>query len=362
MTIDVNGPAAADSGIFGLDTPLDDAAAVVVPVPFEATVSYGAGTARGPAAILSASRQVDLFDADVGRPYLAGIAIEPLPDAIEALNLKARAAAREHIAALTHGTKPDAKHLAQVNAAGAIVNAHVFDRVRRLLAREQLPVVIGGDHSVPYGAIQACAEHLGDTPLGILHIDAHCDLRLAYEDFSWSHASIMRNVIDHMPSTRLVQVAIRDFGDGELEVVTSRRDRVTTYFDAQLRQARLKGRFAEVAAAIVEQLPHDVYVSFDIDGLDPTLCPNTGTPVPGGLAFDEAIELLRALSVSGRRIIGIDLNEVSPGDDVSDDDLGGSWDANVGARLLYKMIGFALHTRGDVRVSRPNLPVPPGIL
>ena len=359
MKFDPNAPASEDAGLYGLPHTVDQAHVVVVPVPFEATVSYREGTARGPRAILLASHQVDLFDGDVGEPWQRGIAMVAVPAWLDELNVLARAAALAAISAQIAGDVPAAQDIALVDAAGQRVNDWVQAQVSALLKLGKLPVVVGGDHSVPFGAIAACAHHLGATPLGILHLDAHCDLRAAYEGFRWSHASIMKNVLDEVPTARLVQIGIRDFGAAELQVVRDHRDRVTTYFDAHLRQARLDGTFRVLAQRIVDNLPHDVYLSFDIDGLDPALCPSTGTPVPGGLSFDEILTVLATVQCSGRRVIGLDLVEVAPPADLDDDELGDCWDANVGARLLYKMIGTALLSRGEGRT--PDLPTPPGV-
>lgn len=356
MTFDVNAPAARDSGLFGLVTPVADAKVVVVPVPFEATVSYSAGTARGPEAVLAASHQVDLLDADVGRPYEAGIALDaPIAAAVEK-NEVARAAARRCIDAIIDGRPPPREDNALVDEAGAAINRELRERVTTLLQDGRVPVVLGGDHSVPYGAIQACAAYLGDRPLGILHLDAHADLRDAYEGFAWSHASIMRNVVDRIPSVRLVQVGIRDFSDGELDVIKAQPGRIATYFDSHLRPARLAGGFGKVAEAIANTLPDHVYLSFDIDGLNPALCPHTGTPVPGGLTLDEIVTILDAVIAADKRIIGLDLVEVAPASDLQGEDLAGSWDANVAARLLYKMIGYALLSRGAPRAEIPKAP------
>ncbi len=358
MTFDASAPAASGSGLFGLSTPVAEAHVVCIPVPFEATVSYRAGTARGPAAIVAASHQVDLFDADVGRPYEHGIAVVPAMHDIGALNSTARAAAMRAIDAQTRGAAPDAADLKVVNDAGDDVNRWLIDQTGDILRAGKIPVVLGGDHSVPYGAIAACAAAIGEHNLGILHLDAHCDLRDAYEGFTWSHASIMRNVVDRIPNVRLVQLGIRDFSEAELDVVKSQPGRVATYFDVQLRHARMSGGFAHLAEAIANGLPENVYLSFDIDGLDPALCPSTGTPVPGGLSFDEIICVMDAVVHAKKRIVGMDLVEVAPAADVDDSALGASWDANVAARLLYKMIGFALLSRG---VGRPELPRPPGV-
>jgi agmatinase len=356
MTFDPDAPAADDAGLYGLPHRVDDAHVVVVPVPFEATVSYRAGTARGPAAILAASHQVDLFDADVGRPYERGIAMLDVPAWLPPLAAAARASATAVIDAQVAGDEPSAVDLAFVDDAGGRVNDWVREQVAAVLRQGRLPVVVGGDHSVPFGAIAACAAFLEGRPLGVLHLDAHCDLRDAYEGFRWSHASIMKNVLDHVPSARLVQLGIRDFAEGELDLVRGRADRVTTWFDAQLRRARLSGGFLQQADAIAAALPDDVYLSFDIDGLDPALCPSTGTPVPGGLSFDEIVAVLQAVVAAGKRVVGLDLVEVAPPDGLDADDLGACWDANVGARLLYKMIGFALASRGEAHPV--GLPTP----
>jgi agmatinase len=358
MTFDPSAPAAADAGLFGLPHSVDEAHVVVVPVPFEATVSFRTGTARGPAAIVRASRQVDLFDADVGRPYERGIAMEDVPAWLPALSASARASASAAIDAQIAGDAPAPADLSVVDAAGERINAHVRERVSSILSAGKLPVVVGGDHSVPFGAIAACAAHVDGRPLGVLHLDAHCDLRDAYEGFRWSHASIMKNVLDRVPNVRLVQVGIRDFSEDELDIVRQSEGRVATWFDAQLRTARLSGGFLRLAQAIAAALPDDVYLSFDIDGLEPALCPSTGTPVPGGLSWDEIVAVLAAVVAAGKRICGLDLVEVAPPHDNDDDDAGDSWDANVGARLLYKMVGFALASRGECHPV--GLPVPPG--
>jgi len=215
------------------------------------------------------------------------------------------------------------------------VNSFTHARATALLGAGKLPVVLGGDHSAPFGAIQACAEaHPG---LGILHLDAHADLRDAYEGFVWSHASIMHNVMTRLPGVaRLVQVGLRDLGTAEDRRIRASRGRIRAHFDADLNDHLARGkRLSSFVSGVLRQLPRTVYVSVDIDALDPSLCPGTGTPVPGGLSWHQATFLLAELARSGRRVVGADLCEVAPG-------LAGEWDANVGARLLYKIIGFAL--------------------
>ena len=331
---DPDAAAPSASGIYGLPFSPDEAKVVVIPVPFEATTSYGGGTSRGPAAMLEASRQVDLHDHETGRPYEAGIAMLAMPKKVVRWNAEAKKTAKSVI---EKGGAVDRKSRAAasaVNAIGAKLNRWVYDTTRDLLADGKMPVVVGGDHSVPFGAMQAYAESY--PGLGVLHLDAHADLRNAYEGFTWSHASIFHNVMTRIDGiSRLVQVGVRDLGNAENEMIRASSGRIVTFFDADIAIEKDSGTpFAKIADRIVAELPAMVYLSWDIDGLDPTLCPGPGPPVPGGLSWNEAIALLRAIVRAGRRIVGLDLCEVAPG--------GTEWDANVGARLLYKMIGYAL--------------------
>lgn len=330
-------PAGAESGIYGLPFTPEDSRVVVIPVPFEATTSYGGGTSNGPQAVLEASRQVDLFDHETGRPYASGIAMLNLPKKVLRWNAEAKKIAAvviEKGGVVDRRTRAAAK---KVNAIGDRVNDWVYEQTSALIAAGKMPVILGGDHSVPFGAIRAYAEKY--PGLGILHLDAHADLRDAYEGFTWSHASIFNNVMSKLDDVaKLVQVGVRDLGQAEREMIDGSNNRIVTFYDAGLATRKEEGvPFARLADEIVTALPRDIYLSWDIDGLDPTLCPGTGTPVPGGLSWNEAIGLLRAIRRAGKRIVGLDLCEVSPGET--------EWDANVGARLLYKMIGFALLTQ-----------------
>ncbi len=343
---DPNSASAPDSGVFGLPYIEKDAALVYVPAPWEATVSYGGGTAGAPAAVLRASRQVDLYDRDVEKPYAAGLFLRRADPEIRALNARARAAARKVIAAGgADGRKSLQKHAALVNALGAELNARVRKSVGSILAAGKIPAVLGGDHSVPYGAFAAAAEKHGS--FGLLHFDAHHDMRAAYEGFRWSHASIMRNALDDIPGiAKIVQVGIRDFCEEEADYAASLGGRAAVFYDEALRRRMFAGEpWDEIVRDVVSGLPEKVWITFDIDGLDPSLCPHTGTPVPGGLSFSEANRILREIAVSKRQIIGFDLVEVSPPPRGQ-----GDWDANVGARLLYKLTAWTLASRGLAKI------------
>jgi agmatinase len=341
---DPDAAAAEGSGIFGLPSDERRARVHVIPVPFDATTSYRKGTARGPEAILRASKQVDLFDLQTGKPYEHGIAMLAADPRIARLNTEAGEKADRiiDVAGQVGSDRALKSALERVNAIGAEINRIVHDEVTAALDDERLPVVVGGDHSTPFGAMQALSEH--HRGLGVLHFDAHADLREAYEGFEWSHASIMDNVAKRLDGVaKLVQVGIRDIGEREHERIASSKGRIHALFDVDWQRAKLDRKdLRALVRRTLDELPDEVYLSFDVDGLDPTLCPNTGTPVPGGLMWSEAMLWLEELARSKRKIVGLDLNEVSPGDASPEID---SWDAIVGARLLYRLIGTALAAR-----------------
>lgn len=348
MTSDPNGPPHPDSGYFGLDDV--SGRIVILPVPFEATVSYGEGTADGPEAMRRASHQVDLCDADVGDLHKGGIVTDRSLLPARAWSDAVRPRARRVIESQAQGLAPESVDLEIVNATSLQLEKAVHKSVSRILEHPEplLPVVLGGDHSVPLGAFRAAAERF--PGLGVLQIDAHADLRPAFEGFHQSHASIMHNLRSACPEVPITVVGLRDFSPDERDVI-DRDEQITAWFDRDLRLDRLDGRIRETMRRVVEGLPPSVWISCDIDGLDPALCPHTGTPVPGGLGWDEMLVLVEALSTSGRTIRGVDLVEVSPGRGApSDRD---SWDAVVGARLLYKLAGYA------IRSHRPERGLPP---
>ena len=341
MDHDPNIAAPPGSGIYGLPGTVDEARVAVLPVPFDATTSYRKGAADGPEAILGASRQVELLDLETGRPDAQGIAMVEFPRKewqwLRRMNREANRFAAPVIAAGGVGGSRRLATLARkVDERCERVDDFTWHQATGLLRSGKLVATLGGDHATAFGAIRAHAEaHPG---MGVLHVDAHADLRKAFEGFTWSHASIMHNVATRLPGVkRIVQVGVRDLCEEERDFARASRGRVQIFADAELARERFSGTtWRRQCTRIVERLPPLVYVSFDVDGLDPSLCPHTGTPVPGGLSFHEASLLLSTVARSGRRIVGVDLTEVAPGP------AGDEWDANVGARLLYKLIGWML--------------------
>lgn len=324
-----------NNNIFGLPTNEEDSRLIIVPVPWEVTVSYGAGTARAPEAILKASLQVDLFDPDMPEAWKKGFFMRPMDRKVLLKSDYLRKEAELFIDYISKGDEVSAnqfmtKTLKEVNEGSVFMNNWVYEQTKGLLDKNKLVGLLGGDHSTTLGYLKAIAEKHGD--FGLLQIDAHCDLRVAYEGFNYSHASIMYNALTEIPQLeRLVQVGIRDFGSDEWEYVKNSNYRVITYFDKEIRNRQFEGQsWKQISEEIISKLPQKVFISFDIDGLDRKLCPFTGTPVPGGFELDQVFYLFTKLLQSGKTIVGFDLNEVGIGGDTD-------WDANVGARALYKL-------------------------
>jgi agmatinase len=328
-------PPHPDAGLFGASIPSQLAGIHIIGVPWDATTSYGRGTWQAPDAIRRASHQLDLMDLQFGRVFRRGISLINL-ESLSELNAQTGQLAQQIIAACENGLLPDPNILALVNQASEQTNAAVYTQALNSLKAGKLVGLLGGDHSTSFGLIRAIAEH--HESFGILHIDAHHDLRQAYEGFTHSHASIFYNVLQSYPQVeRLVSAGIRDFCSTERAFARTQGSRIQIFYDEQLFERKAQAQpFLQIANELLAPLPSKIYISLDIDGLAQPFCPNTGTPVPGGFSFQEIVYLLHHLAKSGRTLIGFDLVEVVPGED--------EWDANVGARLLYKLCGLLAHT------------------
>lgn len=322
-----------DNNIYGLPFTAEEASVVILPVPWEVTVSYGSGTAKAPKAVYEASYQVDLFDPYYNDAWKIGIAMSKFPSAIKKKSDLLRKKAEKYISLLEKGQSPEhnstlKKIKQQIDKECELLNKYVKQESLKVLSKNKIVGLLGGDHSTPLGLIQALANI--HESFGILQIDAHADLRDSYEGFTYSHASIMFNALKIKNVKKLVQVGIRDYCEAETLLVNKSENRVVCFYDRDIKHQMYNGEtWKEVCKKIVNELPQKVYLSFDIDGLDPKLCPNTGTPVAGGFEFEQATYLIQQVVESGKQIISFDVNEVSPGKD--------EWDANVGARLLYRI-------------------------
>ncbi len=331
---DVNAVGNPNNNIFSLPFPEEDARLIILPIPWEVTVSYTAGTARAPDHIRNASLQVDLFDPEYRDVWKQGFYLRPIDKKVLMKSDYLRKEAELYINYIAQGeivaeNKFMCKTLKEINEGSNFLNNWVYEQTRDLMNAGKLVGLLGGDHSTPLGFYKAIAEK--HDAFGILHIDAHCDLRKNYEGFKYSHASIMYNALEEIPQLKkLVQVGVRDFCDEEFFYMQQSGERVLTYFDKDIKERQYEGEsWKNIADDIIDKLPQQVYISFDIDGLDPKLCPHTGTPVQGGFETEQIFYLFKRLIQSGRKLIGFDLVEVG----VSQ----AEWDENVGARCLFKL-------------------------
>ena len=328
------------NNIFGLPFSEEEAQLIILPVPWEVTVSYGAGTSRAADHIYKASKQVDIFDADGDRGWEKGFFMKEVDKRLLMKSDYLRKEAELYINYISKGdevaqNKFMCKSLKEINEGNIMMNEWVYTQTKELLKKGKLVGLLGGDHSTPLGFMKALGEEYGE--FGVLQIDAHCDLRDGYEGFQYSHASIMRNALREIPAiTKLVQAGIRDYSEEEWQEICNSNYRIISYLDQAIKHRQFEGEtWKFIADEIIQQLPQQVYLSFDVDGLDRKYCPNTGTPVPGGFELEQVIYLVKKITQSGRKLIGFDLVEVSVGQT--------DWDSNVGARILWRLCNIMVH-------------------
>ena len=337
---DPNSVGNPNNNIFGLPFTEEDARLVILPVPWEVTVSYGAGTSRAADHVYKSSKQVDIFDGDGDFGWKQGFYMREVDRKVLMKSDYLRKEAELYIDYISKGESVEknkfmCKSLKEINEGSKLMNNWVYEQSSILLEKGKLVGLLGGDHSTPLGFMKALAEKHGE--FGILQIDAHCDLRKSYELFTYSHASVMYNALNEIPSlTKLVQVGVRDYSEEEWNYICNSEYRVIAYRDKEIKERQFEGEtWKQIVDEIVGKLPNKVYISFDIDGLDRKLCPNTGTPVAGGFDMEEVFYLLKTIAKSGRTIIGFDLVEIGVGQT--------DWDSNVGARILWRLCNLMVN-------------------
>ena len=332
--IDPNGVAVKNDAFFSLDGDPEKSEILFLSIPWDVTTSYRPGTRGGPKEILTASRQLDLYSPFLDRAWEMKLSTLPYPEEWDSKSESLRKKTARYISFLedSGAASEDPEMgsiLEEANRESESLYSWSKAETKRWLDLGKRVITVGGDHSTSRGPISAYSEKY--PGLSVLHFDAHADLRVGYEGFPNSHASIMDHVVRMDGVSKLVQVGIRDVSPGEVDRIRGDR-KISTYFDWDLQDRKLRGEsWDSISSEIVGKLGDSVYVSFDIDGLDPKLCPSTGTPVPGGLEFSEAVHLFRKVVTSGRKIIGADLVEVAPNPN------GDPWDGNCGARRRYQL-------------------------
>ena len=320
--------------LFGLTPSKQESDMWLIPAPWDATVSYRQGCQQGPEIISQASAQLDLYHPIYKDVFDDGIYLLDENADIKANNDTCRKLAQSIIKKHDNGTalnEKDNNNQAIINKACAEVHDWVYQQTEDAIKQERLVGLIGGDHSTSLGIIKALSDYIDS--FAVLQFDAHMDLRECYQGFTHSHASVMKHVLDIPDVSRLIQVGVRDYCEEELMVMKQSKGRVKTFFNRDIKKELFQGKTWEsICKKIINNCPENVYISFDIDALSPEHCPSTGTPVPGGLNFDQIDFLLAQLVKAKKRIVGFDLVEVAGEKD--------SVDAIVGARVLGMLLGY----------------------
>lgn len=279
------------------------ARAVIIPAPLEYTVCYGEGTSQGPAAIIAASSQMELFDEE----------LQEVP-------------AERGIATLAPLDFTDLSHAEALNRIELAVAA--------VLDHGQLPVTLGGEHSITPACVRAVQHAANSAPLGVVQFDAHADLRMEYEDTPLSHASAMRRVIE-IPNVSLLEVGIRSISPGEISDLKAGHAQATILWAHDL--AAGKTDFPGALA----KLPERVYITIDVDCFDPGIMPSTGTPEPGGLGWYGVLGMIRAIAAT-KHVVGFDVVELAPVPGVHAPDF-------LAAKLVYRVLGAIFHHQQEAR-------------
>ncbi len=265
----------------------------IIPVPYEHTTSYGKGTANGPRAILEASQEVELFDDELWTEiFKIGIHTQA-PVIVDKV--------------VRETEKPFQQ---------------VYDAVKPLIETDKFPIILGGEHSLTLGAVRAACDRYKD--LSILQIDAHCDLRPEYHGNPYSHASVSYQIYHILPKPLITQVGIRNLSIEEAKWMENEHANVNIFWA----RAQDKWNINE----IVNSLSNNVYLTIDVDGLDPSIIPSTGTPEPGGIGWYDLLSLIKLLCVR-KKVVAADIVELAPHPGFHAPDF-------IIAKLVYKLIGY----------------------
>ena len=323
-----------NKSLFGKTPDYENSRLAVLSVPWSVTASFGEGADKGPEMIALTSSQMDFFSIEADDVRDQGIFLFSPPAFLKKLNKKTRKKALPVLALeeSAPGNFPKQK-IEEINQSCQQMVKWVYEETKKVHIDGKKFGLMGGDHSCSEGAISYFNDlYKGD--FGILHIDAHADLRKGYQGFHYSHASVMYNIMTHKyPPKALLQIGVRDYCKEEYLFI-KQNNNIHTFFDSEIKAALFEGKtWKFLVDSMIQCLPEKIYISVDVDGLQPYLFPNTGTPVPGGLSFEQTIYLLHKVTQNQHDIIGFDLVETAAPHKKNRN----LWDAQTGARLLYKL-------------------------
>ena len=322
----------AKLNLFGNSCTPHEASVIVIPVPWAVTVSSRSSTTLGPESILKASYQMkSSVPAYIGGNNL-DIAMLPIPHDWKMTSDTLRHHTLGHIHAMESGLPMSNFKYSFAQRADQCtieLKEKIKAKAHKYLKQGKMVAILGGDHSTPMGLIEALADYHNN--MGILHIGAQPAMRETYKGIKYSHASIMHNALELAHIVQIVQLGLRNCSPEEVQNIKLHEGRVHPFYDSDLKRKLLQGTsWHEICASIIALLPERVYISFNIDGLDAKLCPSTGAPVPNGLELYEVCYLIENMVKVGIKIVGFDLCEVAPGENMD-------WDAQVGSQVLQHL-------------------------
>ena len=330
------------SRLFGTPVSIAEASIILIPVPWGVTVPSRSSTSLAPYSVLKASHQIDIFEKNNTPSSKVDISMLPIHYEWGMLSEQLRNSVIAYINDLESGNitqqnGSDQDTIRKVNNSAHTIKERIKEKALKYIKKGKTVSILGGDQSTALGLIEAISET--NSSFSVLHIDAHADLKQSYQGFKYSHASVMYNALKLPNIEKIVQVGIRDYSEEENKLINQEGGKVKTFLDKDIKKQLFTGSsWDSICQSIVKNLTSNVYISFDISGLDPKLCPGTGLPVPGGFDFYEIFHLIQSVADAKKKIIGFDLCEVSPGENID-------WDALVASKVLYKLAAITKESR-----------------
>jgi agmatinase len=323
-----------ETNLFKLPVTAAEASLVIIPVPWAVTMPFHGNASFAPYSILKASRQMELFDKNFLDKKL-DVCMLPIHYDWTMLSKQLRDSINEYVTNTNFSNKTyqlNKELISKVNNCAYALKETIKGKALKYIKKGKIVSLLGGDHSTPLGLIEALSESVEE--FSILHIDAQPSLNKTLNGFDYSHASIMYNSLKLKSVKNIVQVGIRDYTQEDYEFIKNSANKIKTFWHQDVTNELFSGKpWSKICDDISSHLCSKVYLSIDIDGLNPSLCPGTGMPVPGGLEFDQLIKLIETILLSNKEIIGFDLCEVGASES-------SDWDTLVATRLLHKLCLF----------------------